>query len=128
MYTWMHKFTLDIICEAGRLSFISSLDTYSRAWITMAAFCCNIGLIDTKEQASSELCDAFRLVSASVTRLTLWPMLRFFFPVLRIFVRRHLFHRAHTLTIRTCFDASPSSRLDACSTRAESWATSQRTS
>lgn len=106
----------------------SSLDTYSRTWITMAAFGCNIGLIDTKEQASSELCDAFRLVSASVTRLTLWPMLRFFFPILRIFVRRHLFHPAHTLTICTYLDVSPSSRLGACSTRAGSWATSRRSS
>ncbi|KAI0759702.1 cytochrome P450 [Trametes elegans] len=64
MYTWMHRLTLDVIGEA--------------------AFGCNLGTLDL-DQKPNELCDAFRLVSHSVTRMSLLPMLRFFFPVLRIF-------------------------------------------
>ncbi|KAH9902446.1 cytochrome P450 [Cubamyces lactineus] len=64
MYTWMHRFALDVICKA--------------------AFGCDISTLDVKQERNS-LCDAFRLVSQSVTRLSLFPMLRFFFPVLRIF-------------------------------------------
>ena len=45
------------------------------------------------EEKSNELCDAFRLVSQSVSRMSIFPMLRFFFPILRIFVSRLLVTR-----------------------------------
>ncbi|KAI0763276.1 cytochrome P450 [Trametes elegans] len=57
MYDWVHRMTLDVIGEAGTLR------------------------VDPQP---NELCDAFRLVSQSVTRMSLYPMLRFFFPILRI--------------------------------------------
>ncbi|KAI0363647.1 cytochrome P450 [Pilatotrama ljubarskyi] len=63
MYNWMHRIALDIIGEA--------------------AFGCSIDSLNV-EQKPNALCDAFRLVSQSVTRMSLFPMLRFFFPVLRV--------------------------------------------
>ncbi|KAI0636104.1 cytochrome P450 [Trametes polyzona] len=65
MYAWIHKVSLDIIGEA--------------------AFGCKVGAVDAKAEGDHELCDALRLVSSSVTRLSLWPLLHFFVPVLRIF-------------------------------------------
>ncbi|KAI0675088.1 cytochrome P450 [Trametes maxima] len=62
-YDWMQRMTLEIIGGA--------------------AFSHDIGALDT-EQKPNELCDAFRLVSQEVTRASVYPMLRFFFPVLRI--------------------------------------------
>ncbi|OSC98529.1 cytochrome P450 [Trametes coccinea BRFM310] len=64
IYSWLHKMSLDVICEA--------------------AFGCNIGALSGERQ-SNELFDAFRLVAQQVTRMSIWPMLRFFFPVLRVF-------------------------------------------
>ena len=51
------------------------------------AFSYNLGTLNV-ENESNELCDAFRLVSQSVSRMSFFPMLRFFFPILRIFVSR----------------------------------------
>ncbi|KAI0656492.1 cytochrome P450 [Cubamyces menziesii] len=64
LYNWLHRMSLDVISEA--------------------AFGYDIGTLNV-EARSNELCDAFRLVAQSVTRMSLWPMLRFFFPILRIF-------------------------------------------
>ncbi|KAI0636272.1 cytochrome P450 [Trametes polyzona] len=61
LYTWLHRMSLDII-----------------------SFGYDIGTLNV-EARSNELCDAFRLVAQSVTRMSVWPMLRFFFPFLRIF-------------------------------------------
>ncbi|KAI9057447.1 cytochrome P450, partial [Trametes sanguinea] len=65
MYEWMHKMTLDVIGEA--------------------AFGYNIGTLNV-ERKPNELCEAFRSVSQSLIRMSLYPMLRFFFPILRIFI------------------------------------------
>ncbi|OSC98518.1 cytochrome P450 [Trametes coccinea BRFM310] len=63
LYEWVHRMTLDVIGEA--------------------AFSYNIGTLSI-DRKPNELCDAFRMVSQSVTRMSLYPMLRFFFPILRI--------------------------------------------
>ncbi|KAI0645492.1 cytochrome P450 [Trametes meyenii] len=62
-YDWMQRMTLEIIGSA--------------------AFSHSIGALDTEEK-QNELCDAFRLVSQEVTRMSVYPMLRFFFPILRM--------------------------------------------
>ncbi|KAI0363609.1 cytochrome P450 [Pilatotrama ljubarskyi] len=64
IYSWLHRMSIDVICEAAFGYDVRTLNVESR---------------------SNELCDAFRLVAQSVTRLSLWPMLRFFIPILRIF-------------------------------------------
>ncbi|CDO75066.1 hypothetical protein BN946_scf184605.g7 [Trametes cinnabarina] len=63
LYDWMHRLSLDIIGKA--------------------AFSYDIGALDVNAK-SNELRDAFRMVAQSVTRISLYPMLRFFFPILRI--------------------------------------------
>ncbi|KAI0636251.1 cytochrome P450, partial [Trametes polyzona] len=63
MYDWVHRMTLDVIGEA--------------------AFGCNLDTLRV-DPVPNELCDAFRLVSQSVTRMSFYPMLRFFFPLLRV--------------------------------------------
>ncbi|KAI0660101.1 cytochrome P450 [Cubamyces menziesii] len=63
MYEWAHRMTLDVIGEA--------------------AFSYNIGSLQI-DPTPNELCDAFQLVSRSVTRMSIWPMLQFFFPILRM--------------------------------------------
>ncbi|KAI0833830.1 cytochrome P450 [Trametes gibbosa] len=64
MFNWLHRMSLDVICEA--------------------AFGYDVGTLNV-EARTNELSDAFRLVAQSVTRMSVWPMLRFFFPILRIF-------------------------------------------
>ncbi|CDO75067.1 hypothetical protein BN946_scf184605.g8 [Trametes cinnabarina] len=61
-YEWVNRLTLDVIGEA--------------------AFSYNMGTLDI-DRKPNELCDAFRMVSQSVTRMSWYPMLRFFFPILR---------------------------------------------
>ncbi|KAI0763289.1 cytochrome P450 [Trametes elegans] len=75
MHAWLHRMSLDVISEA--------------------AFGYDIGTLNV-DARSNELCDAFRLVAQSVTRLAVWPMLRFFFPILRIFPEEQSrrFHKA----------------------------------
>ncbi|KAH9896022.1 cytochrome P450 [Cubamyces lactineus] len=63
MYEWAHRMTLDVIGEA--------------------AFSYSIGSLQI-DPTPNELCDAFHLVSRSVTRMSIWPMLQFFFPILRM--------------------------------------------
>ncbi|KAI0323948.1 cytochrome P450 [Cubamyces sp. BRFM 1775] len=63
MYEWAHRMSLDVIGEA--------------------AFSYNIGSLQIVP-TPNELCDAFHLVSRSVTRVSVWPMLQFFFPILRM--------------------------------------------
>ncbi|KAI8969893.1 cytochrome P450 [Trametes punicea] len=64
IHDWVHRMTLDVIGEA--------------------AFSYDIRALST-DPKPNEVRDAFRLVSQSVTRMSIWPMLRFFFPILRIF-------------------------------------------
>ena len=52
------------------------------------AFSYNIGSLHI-DPTPNELCDAFHLVSRSVTRMSIWPMLQFFFPLLRMLVCPH---------------------------------------
>ena len=54
--------------------------------IIPTAFSYNIGSLQI-DPTPNELCDAFQLVSRSVTRMSIWPMLQFFFPILRMLVR-----------------------------------------
>ncbi|KAI0667879.1 cytochrome P450 [Trametes maxima] len=79
LYDWIHRMTLDVIGEA--------------------AFSYNVGTLDMEDKPN-ELCDAFRLVSQSVTRMSWYPMLRFFFPILRILPEEQSrrFAKAHAVT------------------------------
>ncbi|KAI9056783.1 cytochrome P450 [Trametes sanguinea] len=63
IYDWLHRLSLDIIGKA--------------------AFNYDIGALDVNTE-SNELRDAFWMVAQSVKRMSLYPMLRFFFPILRI--------------------------------------------
>ncbi|KAI0648738.1 cytochrome P450 [Trametes meyenii] len=78
VYDWVLRMTLDVIGEA--------------------AFSYNIGTLDPEDKPN-ELCDAFRLVSQSVTRMSWFPMLRFFFPALRILPEEQSrrFNKAHAV-------------------------------
>ncbi|KAI0667898.1 cytochrome P450 [Trametes maxima] len=62
MYDWLHRVTLDTIAEA--------------------AFGCSVNTLD-HDRKPNELCDALRLITRSVTRSEMLPMLRFFIPALR---------------------------------------------